>query len=101
MPVDPRRLLQDLARLTSRAGDRVTLFQAAADHIKSEGGYRWVGLYDVDSFARVVTNIVWSGLGAPAHPRFPLTSGLTGVAIANRKTINVGDVQPIHATSLP
>jgi GAF domain-containing protein len=102
MTADPQRLLADLASLTSSDGDRVTLFQAAADCIKSEGGYRWVGLYDVDSFAGIVANIVWSGLGAPTHLTFPLTSGLTGAAIANRKMINVGDVavDPRYLTAL-
>ena len=102
MTADRQRLLADLASLTSSAGDRVTLFQAAADRIKGDGGYRWVGLYDVDSFAGIVANIVWSGLGAPAHPTFPITSGLTGAAIANRKMINVGDVSadPRYPTAL-
>ena len=92
MRADPQRLLADLASLASSAGDRVTLFQAAADRIKNDGGYSWVGLYDVDSFAGIVANIVWSGLDAPAYPKFPITSGLTSAAIAYRRTINVGDV---------
>ena len=102
MTADPQRLLADLARLTSSDGDRVKLFQAAADRIKSDGGYRWVGLYDVDSQSGIVANIVWSGLGAPAYPTFPITSGLTGAAIANRKMINVGDVSadPRYLTAL-
>jgi len=43
-----------------------------------------------------------SPLGAPAHPTFPLTSGLTGAAIANRKMINIGDVSadPRYLTAL-
>ena len=40
----------------------------------------------------LVSNIAWSGPGAPAHPIFPVTKGLTARAIAGRKTINVGDV---------
>ncbi len=39
-----------------------------------------------------MTNIVWSGPGAPEYPTFPITKGLTGVAISARKTVNVGDV---------
>lgn len=102
MTADPPMLLADLASLTSSAGDRVTLFQLAADRIKKDGGYRWVGLYDVDSFAGIVANIVWSGLGPPEYPTFPLTSGLTGAAIANRKMINVGNVSvdPRYLTAL-
>ena len=39
-----------------------------------------------------VSNIVWSGQGAPEHPTFPLTKGLTSAAVSGRRTINVGDV---------
>ena len=33
-----------------------------------------------------------SGPDAPEYPTFPLTRGLTGAAIASRKTVNVGNV---------
>ena len=39
-----------------------------------------------------MTNIVWSGPGAPENPKFPVTKGLTGAAISARKTLDVGDV---------
>ncbi len=39
-----------------------------------------------------MTNIVWSGPGAPEYPTFPITKGLTGADISKRKTVNVGDV---------
>jgi putative methionine-R-sulfoxide reductase with GAF domain len=43
-----------------------------------------------------------SGAGAPTHPVFPITKGLTSRAIADRKTVNVGDVanDPDYLTAL-
>jgi GAF domain-containing protein len=72
--------------------DRTALFQLIADSIRLSGNYRWVGLYDVDHTAGIVKNIVWSGPGAPAYPQFPITKGLTGVVVAERRTVNVGNV---------
>lgn len=46
----------------------------------------------MDRAAGRVTNIVWSGPGAPEYPAFPITKGLTGAAISTRKTVSVGDV---------
>jgi L-methionine (R)-S-oxide reductase len=63
-----------------------------ASLLRDSGCYRWVGLYDVDRSAGKVVNIVWDGPGAPEFPEFPITKGLTGSAIAERRTVNVGDV---------
>ena len=46
----------------------------------------------MDRAGRLVRNVVWSGPGAPEYPTFPVTKGLTGVAVADRRTVNVGDV---------
>jgi L-methionine (R)-S-oxide reductase len=86
------RLLLDLQNLVSTARDRVAALQGIAEVLKRSGSYRWVGLYEVDRAAGTVTNIVWSGPGAPDYPTFPITKGLTGAAISARKTVNVGDV---------
>ena len=50
----------------------------------------------------LVTNIAWSGPGAPAYPTFPVTKGLTSRAIAQKRTVNVGDVasDPGYLTAL-
>ena len=63
-----------------------------ADAICASGPYRWVGIYDVDSANGRVSNIAWSGAGAPAHLTFPVKQGLTSKAIRTKKTVNVGDV---------
>jgi L-methionine (R)-S-oxide reductase len=58
--------------------------------IRQAGGYRWVGLYAVTD--REIAALGWSGPGAPAHPRFPVTQGLSGAAVAARRAVVVNDV---------
>jgi GAF domain-containing protein len=84
------QLLADLEAVAF--GDRAAPFQTVADLLRNFGHYRWVGLNDVDRAGGVVTNMAWSGSGAPLHPAFPIAKGLTGAAIAGRKTVNVGNV---------
>jgi len=73
---------------STRAAKAVQIVKA----IRENGGYRWVGLYDVDREHGLVSNIAWSGPNAPAFPAFPITKGLTARAIATKATVNVGDV---------
>lgn len=87
------QLLLELRRIVSNGGDRTVSLQQVADILKNAGNYRWVGLYDVDHTNGQVSNIAWSGHGAPEHPTFPLSKGLTSAAVSGRKTINVGDVR--------
>jgi L-methionine (R)-S-oxide reductase len=61
-----------------------------AELVRQAGGYRWVGLYEVTE--REIAAIGWSGPGAPAHPRFPVTQGLSGAAVAARRAVVVNDV---------
>ena len=92
MSAEGKSVLEDLEEIVSAGGDRVSALQAVADILQRHGHYRWVGLYDVDRTGGMVTNIVWSGPAAPEYPTFPITRGLTGAAISQRKTVNVGDV---------
>jgi L-methionine (R)-S-oxide reductase len=61
-----------------------------AELIRQAGGYRWVGLYEVTD--REIEVLGWSGPGAPAYPRFPATQGLSGAAVAAKRTVVVNDV---------
>ena len=58
--------------------------------IRHSRGYRWVGIYDVGP--ELVSIVAFSGPSAPAYPQFPVTKGLTGSAIREKRTIVVGDV---------
>lgn len=72
------------------ADERRMKAERAAEAIRLSGGYRWVGIYDVG--AREIANVAWSGRGAPAYPRFPVTEGLSGEAVATRNTVVSNDV---------
>ena len=61
-----------------------------ADAIRLSGSYRWVGVYDVSETE--IANLAWSGPGPPAHPRFPADRGLSGEAVATRRTVVCNDV---------
>jgi L-methionine (R)-S-oxide reductase len=61
-----------------------------AELVRQAGSYRWVGLYEVTD--QEISAIGWSGPGAPAHPRFPVTQGLSGAAVAARRAVVVNDV---------
>jgi L-methionine (R)-S-oxide reductase len=61
-----------------------------ADLVRQAGSYRWVGLYEVTE--QEIVAIGWSGPGAPAYPRFPVTKGLSGAAVAARRAVVVNDV---------
>jgi len=74
------------------AGDQGRTEQAVqiAELIRQAGSYRWVGLYAVTDHEIIA--IGWSGPGAPAHPRFPVTLGLSGATVASRRAVVVNDV---------
>ena len=77
------------AVLQSRAG-RAEKAVRTAELLRQAGGYRWVGLYEVTD--REIAVLGWSGPGAPAYPGFPATQGLSGVAVAAKRTVLVNDV---------
>jgi L-methionine (R)-S-oxide reductase len=90
--VPDNRLLDKLRAIVDQDLDRPVTAKYIADAIRAAGPYRWVGLYDVDYRRGMVMNIAWSGYSAPASPGFPITQGITSRAIAEGRTINVGDV---------
>lgn len=71
--------------------DRAEKARRIADTIRLIRDYRWVGMYDVGP--ELVSIVAYSGPGAPAYPQFPITKGLTGSAIRDKKTVVVGDVR--------
>jgi L-methionine (R)-S-oxide reductase len=85
-------LLKELKGIVSAGETRHAALRKVAALIKENGNHRWVGLYDVDHASGLVSNIVWSGPGAPQFRTFPITKGLTASAISTRKTVNVGNV---------
>jgi L-methionine (R)-S-oxide reductase len=61
-----------------------------AELVQQAGSYRWVGLYEVTR--QEIAVLGWSGPGAPAYSRFPVTQGLSGAAVAARRAVVVNDV---------
>jgi L-methionine (R)-S-oxide reductase len=72
-------------------GDRASTAMRIAEWIANERRYRWVGLYEVT--ASEIGMISCTGSEPPAFPRFPLTRGLCGAAVASKSIVNVGNVQ--------
>jgi putative methionine-R-sulfoxide reductase with GAF domain len=84
-------LLSATRRIVAADAPRQARATQLAEAIRTFGGYRWVGVYVVGK--ELVSIIAWSGPGAPAHPTFPVTEGLTGSAIGQKATVVVGDVR--------
>ena len=89
--MDESRLLGEVSRVLRGEGDRERKAAGIAEAIRRSGGYRWVGLYEVTEDE--IANLAFDGPGAPAHPRFPVTQGLSGAAVASGETVVVGDVR--------
>src|ERR1700693_1468230 len=85
-------VLSILKRIAATAHNRRAALEQIAALLQNSANYRWVGLYDIDHAAGLVRNVTWSGPGAPEHPTFPLTKGLTSAAVGQKQAINVGDV---------
>ena len=89
---NPGTVLSRVLETVTEPGPRIEKLRKVAAVLRETAGFRWVGLYDVDHAKGEVINLVWAGPSAPAYPVFPTTKGLTSAAIAEKRTINVGDV---------
>lgn len=75
-----------LASPVSRS-DKARLVAVLIQHPRR---YHWVGLYDVSSDQ--ITAIAWTGKEPPAFPTFPVSKGISGAAVAEKKPVIVQDV---------
>lgn len=91
MPIVMNNTLNQIRSTSMGGGSRAEKAEHLAVGIRKLGDYRWVGIYDVGT--QEVSILAWSGPGAPEFPKFPVTKGLTGTAIAEKKTVIVGDVR--------
>jgi len=89
--VDEGLLLEEVSRALEGDGDRARKAAAVAGAVRRAGGYRWVGLYEVGD--EEIATLAFDGPGAPAHPRFPVSQGLSGSAVASAETVVAGDVR--------
>jgi L-methionine (R)-S-oxide reductase len=84
------RLLQDLAAYLLAARKTPTTVKRAAEMVRTERNYRWVGVYKIVRGDFVI--IAGTGNKPPTYPRFPKTQGLCGAAAETGKTLIVDDV---------
>ena len=89
-PMDESPLLGEVFSALDGTGDRERKAAGVARAIRRAGTYRWVGLYEVTE--EEIVNLAFEGLGVPAHPRFPVTQGLSGAAVASGESVVVGEV---------
>jgi putative methionine-R-sulfoxide reductase with GAF domain len=88
--LDRESVLRQIAEVLDSSADRTSKARRVAEAVRLAGNYRWVGVYDVSELEIAV--IAWSGMGAPAHPRFPATLGLSGHAVSTRRAVVSNDV---------
>jgi putative methionine-R-sulfoxide reductase with GAF domain len=88
--VDESYLLAEISRVIDSNNGRDEKAARVAEVIRRAGDYRWVGVYEVTEDE--IVNVAFSGPGPPVHPRFPITQGLSGAAVASGETVVAGDV---------
>ena len=85
------KLLQDLAAFILAAPKDPSSLKTAAEMVRSERDYRWIGIYKIERGDFVIA--AGTGNEPPAYPRFPKTQGLCGAVAETGKTLIVGDVR--------
>ena len=85
------QITEAISSALSHRSERKEKARKIAELIRKEGNHRWVGVYDVGP--EMVSIIAYSGPSAPAYLEFPVTKGLTGAAIREKKVVVVGDVR--------
>jgi len=91
MPIQVKNTLNQIRSLAASGDDRVEKARRLAELVRKLGGYHWVGVFDVG--AEQVSLLGFSGPGITEVPTFAVGKGLTGTAIKQKKTVNVGDVR--------
>ena len=93
MSTNSEPLLSRLSEIVIASGPRLERLEKVASVLRGSTGNGWVGLYEVDFTRGEVRNLVWDGPAGPGYPTFPISKGLTNSAIAEKRTVNVGDVK--------
>ena len=88
---DSTKLLQDFGAYVLADSHEPLCVRKAAEMIRAERGYRWVGIYKVTRSECVI--IAGTGEEPPTYQRFPVTQGLCGAVVESQETLVVPDVQ--------
>ncbi|MGH8092080.1 MAG: GAF domain-containing protein [Chthoniobacterales bacterium] len=84
------KLLQDLAAFVLAAPKDPGSLKKAAEMVRTERNYRWIGIYKIERGDFVIA--ARTGHEPPAYPRFPVSQGLCGAVVESGETLIVGDV---------
>ncbi|MBV9232775.1 MAG: hypothetical protein JO030_01925 [Candidatus Eremiobacteraeota bacterium] len=85
-----RQFSERLSAAVDNAEARDERARHAAEMIRDEGGYRWVGIYDVGD--EEIAILGYTGARTPAHSSLGISEGLSGEAVRLRKTAVGNDV---------
>ena len=85
------KLLQDLAAFILAAPKDPSSLKTAAEMVRAERDYRWIGIYKIERGDFVIA--AGTGDDPPAYPRFPMCLGLCGAVAESKETLMVGDVR--------
>jgi L-methionine (R)-S-oxide reductase len=86
-----QKLLQDLAALLLAAPKTPATIKKAAEMVRAERCYRWVGVYKIERGEFVIA--AGTGDEPPTYARFPMAQGLCGAVAESRETLIVDDVR--------
>jgi putative methionine-R-sulfoxide reductase with GAF domain len=82
--------INELRTVMDSSDDRTSKARQVTEIIRKSGNYRWVGVYDVTNDEIAI--IAWSGVNAPAFPRFPVSQGLNGACVSAKQSVIANDV---------
>ena len=85
------KLLQNLAAFILAAPKDPSSLKTAAEMVRAERDYRWIGIYKIERGDFVIA--AGTGDEPPAYPRFPKTQGLCAAVAETGMTLIVGDVR--------
>ena len=85
------KLLQDLAAFLLAAPKDPSSLKTAAEMVRRERAYRWIGIYKIERGDFVIA--AGTGNEPPAYPRFPKSQGLCGAVAETGETLMVGNVR--------
>lgn len=91
MKSDSTKLLQDLGAYVLADAREPLCAKKAAEMIRAERGYRWLGIYKVTRGECII--VAGTGDEPPTYRRFPSTQGLCGAVVESQETLMVPDVR--------
>lgn len=91
MKSDSTKLLQDLGAYVLADAREPLCAKKAAEMIRVERGYRWLGIYKVTRGECII--VAGTGEEPPTYQRFPSTQGLCGAVVESQETLIVADVK--------